>query len=1009
MEAQENGGNIEAIKSEVLLITNTFWQALADRDIEKRFLQCADTITFIGTGLDEKAYGKAAYYAINKKGVEQYPEKFKLSVLWERASVVEDMGWVESETEWTQMINGKEEKTLIRNTIVLKKTDGKWWIVHVHGSVPDFRLSGQNYITNAETIKINRELEREVYQRTKELNQKNRELEIESSLERVRTVAMSMRKPDDMLEVCQTISDQLKILGIGEIRNVQTAIVEGRDDGHYMNYQYFPQYDKRIIEDVEIGKHPNVQAMINRMQQSPDAFFSHSFTGIALEEWKQYRKDDHQFPDPILDEANQVHFYFYSIGQGGLGLSAYTLLTENQIALFQRFRNVFTLAYQRFRDIEQAEAQAREAQVEASLERVRARSMAMQKSEELVEASNVLFSELHKLGIDAIRTGVGTVDSEKETIVVWSSQLIENNEIKILGEVPRNAHPFFEGYYTAWQNKEPWFTYTMHGDEILAYYKKMSALLSYPAKTEFNPAESFNIFFFSEGSLNVITDRTLSEAECKLIQRFATVFGLIYRRFLDLKLAEAQAKEALIELALERVRARTMAMQRSDELSETAHILFQQFTALGESPLQITIGIVHEEEGYIEFRVTDWAGGGLQVNRGFNASIDEPTLIQKMYTAWKGQQKSVVVDLSGKELEGWIHYRNSISGVTVNSSDTNGRRVVTCAFFSRGHISFSSPEPRPKESIQLLERFAGVFDQTYTRFLDLQKAEAQGREAKIETALERVRSRTMGMQKSHELGDVATVLFKELNQLVENLWTCGFVLCEKDRGEDEWWLSTGDGFIPAFYLPNTVDPTHANIYAAWKKGETYHTEQLEGEALQEHYDWLMKIPVSKNIFDEMKAAGHSLPAWQKLHCAYFSYGYLVMITQVPCPEEQLFKRFALVFDQTYTRFLDLQKAEAQAREAQIELALERVRARTMAMQHSEELHDTSLLLFEQLKELGEPAEQCTIGIIKVSEGVVEISATLHGNKMQQTFRHSLDEPFVMTKMFKTGKIIKKRW
>jgi hypothetical protein len=33
---------------------------------------------------------------------------------------------------------------------------------------------------------------------------------------------------------------------------------------------------------------------------------------------------------------------------------------------------------------------------------------------------------------------------------------------------------------------------------------------------------------------------------------------------------------------------------------------------------------------------------------------------------------------------------------------------------------------------------------------------------------------------------------------------------------------------------------------------------------------------------------------------------------------------AKVFEQAYTRFLDLQKAEAQARESQIQLALERV-------------------------------------------------------------------------------------
>ncbi len=53
-------------------------------------------------------------------------------------------------------------------------------------------------------------------------------------------------------------------------------------------------------------------------------------------------------------------------------------------------------------------------------------------------------------------------------------------------------------------------------------------------------------------------------------------------------------------------------------------------------------------------------------------------------------------------------------------------------------------------------------------------------------------------------------------------------------------------------------------------------------------------------------------------------------------------RFVRVFGQIYQRFLDLQKAEAQAREAQIEAALERVRSKTMAMQHSDELQDAAM-------------------------------------------------------------------
>src|SRR5665213_3085606 len=98
---------------------------------------------------------------------------------------------------------------------------------------------------------------------------------------------------------------------------------------------------------------------------------------------------------------------------------------------------------------------------------------------------------------------------------------------------------------------------------------------------------------------------------------------------------------------------------------------------------------------------------------------------------------------------------------------------------------------------------------------------------------------------------------------------------------------------------------------------------------------------------------------QYKYAAIFKGGYLLVIALKPQPDaKDLLIRFAKVFEQTYTRFLDLQKAEAQAREAQIQLALERVRARTMAMQNSNELPETALVLFQQLQDLGVPAYSC---------------------------------------------------
>ena len=111
--------------------------------------------------------------------------------------------------------------------------------------------------------------------------------------------------------------------------------------------------------------------------------------------------------------------------------------------------------------------------------------------------------------------------------------------------------------------------------------------------------------------------------------------------------------------------------------------------------------------------------------------------------------------------------------------------------------------------------------------------------------------------------------------------------------------------------------------------------EIQGEVNKEHHKFLADhVPpfVVKDIFSQ-------LPDKIVFHCANFSNGYLLILgTDYFSPDDQqTIIRFAKVFEMTYRRFLDLQKAEAQVKESQIQLALERVRARTMAMHKSEEL------------------------------------------------------------------------
>jgi hypothetical protein len=123
--------------------------------------------------------------------------------------------------------------------------------------------------------------------------------------------------------------------------------------------------------------------------------------------------------------------------------------------------------------------------------------------------------------------------------------------------------------------------------------------------------------------------------------------------------------------------------------------------------------------------------------------------------------------------------------------------------------------------------------------------------------------------------------------------------------------------------------------------------------MQEHYQYLKTIPGYRRYFDHAENSGQPAPESAIHHVANFSHGNLCLLHwRLVLNFMTYFKRFAAVFDQTYTRFLDLQKAEAQAKEAKIEAALERIRSRSLGMQRSDELKDVVFILFEKLKELG---------------------------------------------------------
>ncbi len=108
---------------------------------------------------------------------------------------------------------------------------------------------------------------------------------------------------------------------------------------------------------------------------------------------------------------------------------------------------------------------------------------------------------------------------------------------------------------------------------------------------------------------------------------------------------------------------------------------------------------------------------------------------------------------------------------------------------AHGEIGYSLPgtvpDP-PQEDLDTLVRFAGVFDLAYRRFEDLKTAEQQNRETQIELALERVRSKTMAMHNSHDVGVTVVTLFDEVLKLgLDNSIRCGIGILDKETDHME--------------------------------------------------------------------------------------------------------------------------------------------------------------------------------------------------------------------------------
>ena len=469
-----------------------------------------------------------------------------------------------------------------------------------------FKLGKTEKVKRTTSILLEETIE-ELEQKRKAVEAQNKELEIESSLERVRAVAMGMRKPGDLLDICQILYTELLALGFSELRNAMINI-HNDDKAFLLNYDYSDNAGKTVT-NIPYNFHPLVEKQVLVTKNAQDAFFEFSFTGEELKQFRELRKNNGELDDAKLEITDALHYYFYSIGTGSIGISTYSPINEEKLKLLKRFRNVFNLSWQRYTDITKAEAQAREAKIEAALERTRTQSMLMQHSKELDDTLRVFHEQVLLLGIHSAFSFLWLPDEKNDRHIFWAawgegesgSTVFKSKDINypLDRKEPATAQCLID-----WKSNEPVVSYHVPPAGVENYFAAWQELIA--GVEQLKPAYFSDGLYYVEafmkyGCFGVMAATDLNEDEKKILFRFTIEFERAYTRFLDLQKAEAQAREAQIELGLERVRASAMAMHNTDGLYDTAEILYKELSKLGIESSSSGFGLVDENANCVSF------------------------------------------------------------------------------------------------------------------------------------------------------------------------------------------------------------------------------------------------------------------------------------------------------------------------------------------------------------------------------------------------------------------------
>ncbi len=262
-------------EKELLKVYDTWLHSYLHGDVETYDFFLDDSYHFIGSTINEELLDRNETTDFFKATADQFAGKTELRNEKKRIEKFGELvilthvfdGWFLNEGGWSYY--GR-----FRFTSTLQEKKEGWRFIYQHFSTTDSKAEEGETIGYDQVSAENLKLREAVKRRTVELEEKNRELEVETALERIRAQAVAMKESSDLLDIVVIMRNEFVKLGheahyfwhmmwLPETYEKAMTSGDGSKIGFVMELPRHIHGDIPLLAKWEKGKKPTVVYAMN--------------------------------------------------------------------------------------------------------------------------------------------------------------------------------------------------------------------------------------------------------------------------------------------------------------------------------------------------------------------------------------------------------------------------------------------------------------------------------------------------------------------------------------------------------------------------------------------------------------------------------------------------------------------------------------------------------------------------------------------------------------------------